>query len=155
MMYAPKRYLILVEAKFRSGNPIADSSKNDVPGKSPTTREGILKRYRADQLLTPAADAPLFSQLYRNLVFAVWMANKLDVEWRLVNLTSNQLVDQLSEDELAAFTNAVLPASMQRIFVKYTWEQLFRDHVEGKGDLQELDTYMQFKSANCRKAFDI
>jgi hypothetical protein len=48
LMYAPKRYLILVEAKFRSGNPIADSSKNDVPGKSPTTREGILKRYRAD-----------------------------------------------------------------------------------------------------------
>jgi predicted 2-oxoglutarate/Fe(II)-dependent dioxygenase YbiX len=83
------------------------------------------------------------------------MANKLDVEWRLVNLTSNQLVNQLSEDELAAFTNAVLPASMQRRFVKYTWEQLFRDHVEGKGDLQELDTYMQFKSANCRKAFDI
>jgi hypothetical protein len=151
--------LILVEAKFMSGNPIADSRKNDVPGMKPTTPVGILNRYRADQLppgsiLTPTAEVPLFSQLYRNLVFAIWMAKKLDVEWRLVNLTSSLLSNKLS-DELATFTNAVLPAGMQQRFVRYTWEQLFRDHVEGKDDLQKLHTYLRFKSANCRRAFDI
>jgi hypothetical protein len=130
MMYAPKRYLMLVEAKFMSGNPIADSRKNDVPGMKPTTPVGILNRYRADQLppgsiLTPTAKVPLFSQLYRNLVFAIWMAEKLDVEWRLVSLTSSPLSNKLS-DKLATFTNAVLPADMQRRFVRYTWEQLFR-----------------------------
>jgi hypothetical protein len=76
------------------------------------------------------------------------------VEWRLVNLTSSLLSNEQS-DELATFINAVLPAGMQQRFVRYTWEQLFRDHVEGKDDLQELDTYLRFKSANCRSAFDI
>jgi hypothetical protein len=70
MMYAPKRFLMLVEAKFTSGQ-------------KPRTPAGILNRYRADQLppgsiLTPTAEVPLFSQLYRNLVFAIWMAGKLD-----------------------------------------------------------------------------
>lgn len=159
MMYAPKRCLILVEAKFTSGNTTANSGKNDVPGEKPKTPAGILNRYRADQLppgsiLTPTASVPLFSQLYRNLVFAIWMAKTLDVEWRLVNLTSSRLSNKRSE-EPATFTNAVLPAGMQQRFVRYTWEQLFRDHVDGKDDLQELDTYLRYKSANCDRAFDI
>ena len=159
MMYAPKRYLILVEAKFTSGNPIAKPSANDVPGEKPKSREGILDRYRADQLppgsiLTPTKEAPLFSQLYRNLVFAIRMAEKLNVQWRLVNLTSKQAYEEMSDD-LATFTNAVLPAESQQRFVRYTWEQLFHDHVEGKDDLQELATYLRYKSANRGRAFDI
>jgi hypothetical protein len=160
MLYAPKRYLILIEAKFRSGNTSANSSKNDIPGRSPRTREGILERYRAellppDSIFTPAANVPLFSQLYRNLVFAIWMANKLDVEWRLVNLTSSLLSSEQSVEQLTTFTKAVLPENMRRRFVRYTWEQLFRDRGEGNDDLQELDTYLRFKSANCGRAFDI
>jgi hypothetical protein len=80
MMYAPGKFLVLIEAKFMSNNP-----------KSKTPAE-ILNRYRADRLppdslCVPTTETPLFSQLYRNLVFAIWMAAKLNVEWRLINLT--------------------------------------------------------------------
>ncbi len=158
MLYVPERFLILVEAKFTSGNPIADTGETDVPGEKPKTPAGILGRYSADQLppgslITPATEAPLFSQLYRNLVFAIWMAAKLNVEWRLVNLTSKLLAKEMSND-LATFTNAVLPPRTQQRFVRYTWEKLFRDHVE-VDDLRELATYLRFKSANCGRAFDI
>jgi hypothetical protein len=50
-------------------------------------------------------------------------------------------------------TNAVLPPGTRQRFVRYTWEELFRDHVEGIDDLRELATYLQFKSANCGRAF--
>jgi hypothetical protein len=159
IMYAPKRFLILVEAKFTSGNPTAGLGANDVSGDKPKTPAGILNRYRADRLppgslRIPTIEAPLFSQLYRNLVFAIWMAAKLNVEWRLVNLTSKLLSNETSND-LTTFINAVLPPGTRQRFVRYTWEQLFRAHVEGIDDLHELATYLRFKSANCGRAFDM
>jgi hypothetical protein len=158
LLYAPGRFLILVEAKFTSGNPIADAGEQDVPGAKPKTPAGILSRYSAEKLptgslLTPAAEAPLFSQLYRNLVFGIWMAAKLGVEWRLVNLTSKLTKKKASD--LTTFTDAVLPPGVRERFVRYTWAQLFREQVEGIDDLGELVTYLKFKSANCAKAFDI
>jgi hypothetical protein len=160
MLYAPKRFLILVEAKFTSGNTIAKPGAKDVPGEKPKSREGIIRRYnKADRLptgslLTPTKEAPLFSQLYRNLVFAIHMANQLNVQWGLVNLTSKRAYEEMS-GKLTTFANAVLPPESRQRFVRYTWEQLFRDHVEGKDNLQELATYLRFKSANCGRAFDI
>jgi hypothetical protein len=159
MLYAPKSFLILVEAKFTSGNPIAVSGGNDVPDEKPATREGILGRYSAGQLppgalLTRANEAPLYSQLYRNLVFAIHMAAQLNVPWWVVNLTPKLLAKEMP-DRRTTFIDAVLPSDSRRRFVRYTWEQLFRDHVEGKADLHELATYLRFKSANCCRAFDI
>lgn len=158
MMYAPKRFLVLVEAKFRSGNTIAKPGPNDVPGEKPKTPAGILNRYSADRLppgslLIPTNETCFFSQLYRNLVFAIHMAAQLNVQWGFVNLTSKLLPKEVSA--LTTFANAVLPPNTRQRFVRYTWEKLFRDHAEGNDDLQELSTYLRYKSANCGRAFDI
>ncbi len=164
MMYVPKRFLILIEAKFTSSNTTTKPDGNDVPDEKPKSREGILRRYSADRLptgslRTPTKDTPLFSQLYRNLVFAIHMAKELDVQWGLVNLTSKHLPSKRASEKMSAdlttFADAVLPPESRQRFVPYTWEQLFRDHVEGKDDLHELATYLRLKSANRGKAFDI
>ena len=159
MLYAPERFLILVEAKFMSGNTIAKPDEKDVSGEKPKSPAGILKRYSVDRLpsgslLTPPNGTPFFSQLYRNLVFAIHMAGQLNVQWGLVNLTTKRACEERSAD-LATFTSAVLPLKSRQRFVRYTWEQLFHDHVEGKGDFHELATYLQFKSENRHPAFEI
>jgi hypothetical protein len=140
-------------------NTIAKPDANDVPGEKPKTLAGILKRYSAGRLssgslLTPPNGTPFFSQLYRNLVFAIHMADQLKVQWGLVNLTSKRAYEEMSDD-LTTFANAVLPPESSQRFVRYTWEKLFHDHVEGNGDLHELATYLRYKSASCGSAFDI
>jgi len=159
MLYAPNRFLVLVEAKFTSPNTTVRPGAADKPKEKPKTRKGILDRYSVDQLppgslLAPTDETPLFSQLYRNLVFAIYMAKQLKVQWGFVNLTSQRAYKKMSDD-VTAFSNAVLPPESRHRFVRCTWEQLFRDHVEGKADLDELATYMRHKSANCVQAFGI
>ena len=159
MLYVPNRFLILVEAKFTSGNTTVKPGETDKDGEKPKTRKGILRRYNANKLpsgslLTPADETPLYSQLYRNLVFAIYMAKQLKVQWGLVNLTLKRAYEEVPDD-LATFANAVLPLESRQRFVRYTWEQLFRDHVEGNEDLQKLATYLRYKSANCGPAFEI
>lgn len=159
MLYIPKKFLILIEAKFTSGNTVVKPGESNDAREKPKSAKGILQRYSIDQLptgslLSPSSDTPLYSQLYRNLVFAIYMADKLNVQWGLVNLTSKLPAEVMSVG-LTDFTNAFLPRETRQRFVRYTWEQLFHDHVAGKGDLQELAPYLQFKSANCGKAFDI
>lgn len=159
MLYAPNRFLFLVEAKFTSPNTIAKWDAIDVPREKPKSPAGILERYSVDRLPSgslhaPPNGAPFFSQLYRNLVFAIHMADQLKVQWGLVNLTTKQAYDKMADD-LATFANAILPPAGQQRFVRYTWEKLFRDHVEGKDDLQELATYLRFKSSNRDKVFEI
>lgn len=159
MLYAPKRFLILVEAKFTSPNTIAKPDAQDVSGEKPKTPAGIRKRYSADRLplgslLASNDGTPMFSQLYRNMVFAIHMAAELGVQWGFVNLTSKRAHRKMA-DKLATFANAVLPSESRQRFVRYSWEQLFHDHVEGKDDLQELASYLRCKSSNCGRAFDI
>ena len=156
MLYAPNRFLVLVEAKFLSPNTTVRPGAIDKPEEMPRTRKGILVRYKLPpgSLLTPSDETPLFSQLYRNLVFAIHMAKQLNVPWGFVNLTSQRARKKVSDD-VTAFTNAVLPSESRHRFIRYTWEQLFHDHVEGRDDLQELADYLRHKSADCGKAFEI
>jgi hypothetical protein len=83
----PGQWLVLIEAKFTQRNTIASSSSDrDVSGDKPKSREGLLRRYTADALppgaliLPPPSvigwtdglnQKPFYSQLYRNLVFAI------------------------------------------------------------------------------------
>jgi len=87
MLYVPGQLLVLVEAKFTSGNTIASASAtHDVINEKPKSREGILDDTRplychVMRCSHRPSSEPLYSQLYRNLVFAIYMANKLDVRW--------------------------------------------------------------------------
>jgi hypothetical protein len=162
MLYAPGELLVLVEAKFTSGNTIASASvTHDVIGDKPRTREGILERYNSqklprDALLAPSSSGPFYSQLYRNLVFAIYMASKLDVRWGLVNLVSerqfHQRQNKVEFQDPTQFIHALLPEESRDQFLFCTWERLYADHVAKATELKDLAEFMYNKSANGDRA---
>ena len=168
MLYVPGQLLLLVEAKFTSGNTVAIANTSDEkPGEKPKSRDGILQRYATAKLplgaLTPDAGAsPFFySQLYRNLVFAIHMAEQLGVEWAVANLVSEQQCLQSRRAEYpeyrdpTEFIRSVLPGNSHQRFIRYKWEQIFSRHVQDVPRLDDLADYMRYKSAYCSKAFGI
>lgn len=164
MLYVPGQMLLLVEAKFTSGNPIAKAiTEGDVPGEKPKSRSGILQRYRADALpegalVVDGAIDPFYSQLYRNVVFAIHMANQLSVPWGVVSLVGESLCHHRREAEFQDPTpslQALLPKNSQDRFVFYSWERLYTEHVANTQGLGDLEQYMYNKSAHCTKAFSV
>lgn len=165
MLYAPGQLLVLVEAKFTSGNPIAKASPDDdAPGEKPKSRSGILQRYSATKLpdgalVTDAAIDPFYSQLYRNVVFAIHMANQLDVQWAVVSLVcEGRFRQQCKEAEFldpTRFIYTLLPKLSHDWFAFYSWERLYADHVAKSAGLSDLAEYMRHKSAYCAKAFAV
>lgn len=165
MLYLPGQILVLVEAKFTSGNGIASGSDaGDVAGEKPKSREGVLKRYSPsalpdDTLLQPAPSGHFYSQLYRNLVFAIHMANELGVKWGLVNLVCEgqsrlrQPADGFADP--TPFMRTVLPAASHSQFLYYTWERLYADHIANAPQLQDLREYLYNKTASRVRALAI
>jgi hypothetical protein len=148
MLYVPGQVLVLVEAKFTSGNTLALSSEtDDRPGNKPKSREGTLKRYSSGALpsgalLAPSASGPFYSQLYRNLVFAIHMANELGVRWGIVSLVgAKQCRQRESKDEFrdpSQFIQGLLPEKSRSQFRFYSWERLYADHVARASGLNQL-----------------
>lgn len=165
MLYIPGQLLVLVEAKFTSGNPIAlASATRDASDEKPKSREGILRRYAPaalpqNALFVPATSKPLYSQLYRNLVFAMHMANELDVRWGLVSLVCEgqfqQRQDEIEFQDPTPFLHAILPEKSRHQFVFYSWERLYADHVAKTAELKDLAEYMYNKSANGVRALAV
>ncbi len=163
MLYVPGQVLVLVEAKFTSGNTIA-STRATHDNEKPKSREGILERYAPtelprDALLAPSSSGPFYSQLYRNLVFAIYMANKLNVRWGLVNLVCAEQFHQRRHEvefqDPTEFIRSLLPEKSRDQFVFYSWERLYADHVAKVAELNDLAEYMYNKSANGVKALDV
>jgi len=162
MLYVPGQLLVLVEAKFTSGNTIASTiTTREVTGEKPKSRDGILGRYAPealphDALLAPSSSGPFYSQLYRNLVFAIHMSKELEVEWRLVNLVSERQIHQrrhrVEFQDPTQFIHACLPEKSHDHFLFYNWERLYANHVSKATELKDLAEYMYNKSANCVKA---
>jgi hypothetical protein len=158
MLYVPGRFLILIEAKFTSGNTIA-SATPDVTNEKPKSREGILKRYAPtllpnDALLAQSSSVPFYSQLYRNLVFAIYMAKKLDVRWGLVNIVcKGQYHPRLEFQDPTKFIHELLPEKSREQFLFYSWERLYAEHVAKATKLKDLAEYMCNKTAYRTKAF--
>lgn len=165
MLYVPGQLLVLVEAKFTSGNTNALKSATDnVAGEKPKSRKGILERYELpphlrDTLHAQLSSGRFYSQLYRNLVFAIYMADKLGVKWSFVNLVSKRQFDRQKNkvefQDPTQFIRELLPEKSSGQFLFYNWEQLYKDHVAKATDLKDLAEYMCNKSANCVKALDI
>jgi hypothetical protein len=164
MMHVPGELLILVEAKFTSGNTIAtENPHGDKTDEKPKSRKGILKRYKSAKLpqgvLIPAAAvSPFYSQLYRNLVFAIYMAEQLGVKWAVANLVSERLFSQkrgAAYDDPTGFIHSVLSENHHEQFIRYSWERLYGEYVQNVPRLSHLASYMRYKSAYCSKAFEI
>jgi hypothetical protein len=165
MLYVPRHVLLLIEAKFASGNTIAvKTTSQDVTGEKPKSLEGVLRRYASPELQSIMQSAgstttPFYSQLYRNLVFAIHMADKLAVPWGLANLVSQmQFEKQKSKAEFqnpTQFICDLLPSKLRNSFSFYSWEQLYADHVAKTAALTDLAAYMYNKSANGVRALGV
>lgn len=165
IIHAEGKQLILIEAKFTSGNTIAKTNySNDSIGEKPKTKEGIIERY-SEKLLPKGSILPdkhhgaFYSQLYRNLVFAIHMANELCVEWHLCNLISEKQVSKhlRSKEYLdpTSFLHSVLPINRRNRFHRISWEDIYRKIIRRHSELSLLNNYMFYKSANSEKAFNI
>jgi hypothetical protein len=162
MLYVPGQWLILVEAKFTGPNTIAKTDPSeDVDGEKPKSREGILRRYPSSalppgSLLPFSYEGPFYGQLYRNLVFAVYMANELKVKWALINLVcEGQARQSAAFEDPTPFIHALLPEETRRRFMFTSWEMIYRNNVVKNPKLKKLAKYMYDKSAFERRALAV
>jgi len=164
MLYIPGKLLVLIEAKFTSPNTVSDdvSRHSDKAGEKPKSRSGIIERYKLSKvygnpLMPEKSGNMFFSQLYRNLIFAIYMSKQLNVDWAFVNLVCDQQCSLNQSNEKFSdpthFIHSILREDLRNHFMRYSWEQLFRDFVHNASQLTTLDEYLLNKSANLRPAF--
>jgi hypothetical protein len=165
MLVVDGEIVICIEAKFGSGNSLAyDGVANE--GEKPTSRAALIERYlgNSTKASTRAAihsekiGAKLYSQLFRNLVFASEMSER---EWHVVNLVSRTQHQSRKDNARASFTDPSheilhhLSSDSQSCFTYRTWEDLYTKLIPGRSDLADLDRYMRAKSAHFRPAFEL
>jgi hypothetical protein len=151
-LHVPGRYLVLIEAKFTSSNTFYQRGPRK-DGKSLTLDE-LLSIYDDSQLeildRNQAARAErVFYQLWRNMVFAEWMA-KLDHP-RTKAFHVN-LVRKGTEHSSAAEFHGMVTDGHKERFRQVTWEAIYAAAV-GDRRLSLLSRYFETKSAGLRKAF--
>ena len=139
-------------------------------GVKPKTREGIIQRYfdkcpDARKLIDRQAltKGVLHSQLFRNVIFAAWMAQQEGKEWHVVNLISKTQWfgrertpqrDYDFNDPTNSIADYLYP-DFHDHFTFYTWEELYREIIEGQPNLEDLAIYLRGKTAHLKPAFDI
>jgi hypothetical protein len=107
----------------------------------------------------------LHSQLFRNIIFAAWMAAKEGKDWHVVNLTSStqwSRRQQLSTKQgnydfhnPTASITGYLQQDFQDHFTFCTWEELYLEVVHSHPGLGELEAYLRGKTAHLERAFNI
>lgn len=167
MLVLDDRMIILIEAKFGSGNTMADLEENK-HDKKPTSKEGLLQRYldqaskRTKNIINrDVIGERLHSQLFRNIIFGCEMSN--NAEWQVVNLVSETQWNngKHKNDKKYSFhdpspeINAWLCGEGVGRFHFNTWENLHRNVVAGSTELKSLDQYLHKKSAYLKRAFKL
>jgi hypothetical protein len=164
ILYVPGQLIVVIEAKFTSGNPLANTdSTKDHEGKKPDSIQGLLARYEPARLTSvelnvAGASLPFFAQLYRNLVFAIHMAEQLNVQWYVVNLVSkHQFADNCSQEfaDPRHFFRSILPSEFEGRFRFESWESLYETCVKDGRELTSLKEYLTRKTAYARKALGL
>jgi len=161
-LYALARLVLLIEAKFTSGNTLSkESTALDKAGEEPKFVACLASRYGGDLLASGSLNTTdtgnaFYGWLYRNLVFAIWMAHQLGVKWRLVNLLSGRYFkgDDPAYRDPTSCIRCLLPSASRRWFIRDTWEQLFKSHAAGGADLPKLAAYLRHKCAHREQAFN-
>lgn len=173
MLIIPGKLVMCIEAKFTSGNPVTEEGIHSKPGEKPKNPEGLIGRYMGrwkaasrylDLEFISKVEKP-HSQIFRNIIFAAWMAEKTGADWHVVNLVSDtqwQLGKSRKQKthgyDFNDPTNAVrsyLHDDFKDNFTFRTWEELYRDLVEGDHRLGELRDYFQQKTACLERAFNL
>jgi hypothetical protein len=162
MLVADGEMLVCIEAKFRSGNPLAREVEAK-KGQKPISRKGLLERYLGDKTsartkrivqVKQIGQAPC-SQLLRNVVFAAEMAQ--NTPWHVVNLVADSLKGK--SDKYQSFSDPTdeitgyLHPDYKHCFTFQTWEGLYSNCIADDPKLTKLDKYFRGKSAHYKRAF--
>ena len=151
-LHLPGRYLILIEAKFTSPNTYyARGPRKDSQS---LTLDELLAIYQFQGMRFLDVDRSNTSsrvhyQLWRNLVFAEWMAKQDHPKTKAYHL--NLVRDGYEEDNAAEFGRLV-NARYQDRFRRITWEQIY-GCCRSERRLLHLCQYMERKTSGLRKAF--
>lgn len=162
MLLGPNQ-LVLIEAKFTSGNIVCLDGK-DAVGEKPKSRDGLIKRYiEKNALWQPVlcrqdVREKVHSQLLRMIVFASTMAQMNDLDWKVVNLVSRTQWENRGircgkgydfEDP-----TEFIPPKVREHFQFLSWEDLYNAILAKEPRATEIAEYMQKKTANLSRAFD-
>ena len=155
MLRVPRQAIVLVEAKFGSGNGTLDgSAKRERFG----CINDFLTRYQSPPQFDPLNRAWIrgqepkcvLEQLCRNVVFAHWLAEESEVAW-VVNLVR----DSSERDVETAMAHHLTPLSKNR-FRRLTWEEIYQSLTElTDADVEKLLRYMENKTIGLEPAFRI
>ncbi len=170
MLVVPKEFVMCIEAKFTSGNSVADGDgRMDIKGGKPVDAEALIDRYYsrnsfwrdgAKYIRRNRIGRPLHGQLFRNIVFAAGMAETFGGDWQVVNLVSSSQWRMCGKPKSAYEdpTDAIrdyLTDENKENFTFRTWEALYQHIVVGESQLHRLAHYLQGKSAFLKPAFDL
>jgi hypothetical protein len=152
-LYSPGKYLILIEAKLTSSNPVY----TDGPRKSSSslTKSELLDIYWDDELMlldrkrAQAVDRVHY-QFWRNLVFAEWMACQKGNE---TPAYLGSLTRRGYETESCREFGELLGSSASSRFAHISWEQIVETCGRKAHRLAQLNAYAHSKTANLRKCF--
>jgi hypothetical protein len=154
-LFLPGRYLVLIEAKFTSPNTAyADGARADARS---LTKNELLRIYQDPALRildvqgAEAADR-VYYQLWRNMVFAEWMAQADGSTTRAYH--ANLTRAGFEAESCGQFRGLVNDAYSER-FVHLTWEEIVADADSLKPGLVGLQHYITLKTAGLVRAFTI
>jgi hypothetical protein len=178
MVVVPGKLLVLIEAKFTSGNSLA-VDKDARQGEKPKDLKGLLAKYLPPGsdpgAIVPAQAArPFHGQLFRNVVFAQAMARESELagaEWAVVNLVSDTQRKKASQGRSASTRRTAEPTSCfadptpavhrwlkedaRSRFQFRSWEGLYESVIKGNPKLAQVDSYLRNKSAHLKPAFQL
>jgi hypothetical protein len=171
MLVVPGELVICIEAKFRSGNPLATRTAAE-PGAKPTTVDALVSRYLGISgawdrerhcLVREKIPQRLPTQLFRNVVFASRMAEieGCEAEWHVVNLVSStqwsgqKTSDKYSFEDPTERMRQFLSDEARDNFTFRSWEGLYSTIVKEDTKLSQLRAHFEGKSANYGRAFTL
>jgi hypothetical protein len=153
-LHLPGRYLILIEAKFTSPNSWVYKTRR--ANAQSLTGDECIDIYDAPELATinriaAKSSARITGQLYRNMVFAEWMAraDSSTTEYYHANLVRAD-----REQKSATAFSKLLNAEHAFRFQQFSWESIY-GLAKANSELSNFFTFMENKTAGLRPAFKL
>jgi hypothetical protein len=153
-LHLPGRYLVLIEAKFTSPNTTYERGPRR--DKQSLTLDELLDIYDDERLTiinrqNAHAANRVHYQLWRNTVFAEWMAQLDHPRTKAFHVN---LVREGYEQESGQEFQRLLSAGYENRFRQVTWESLYRA-TQGEGRLALMHRYLETKTAGLARAFQL
>ena len=153
-LFLPGRYLILIEAKFTSANMAYEQGPRK--NAQSLTLEELLSIYHDPGLSildheTAHQRNRIYYQLWRNMVFAEWMAKADHPQTKAFHVN---LVRKGYEQAVATEFHELIKPGFEERFGRITWEHIYGLCAE-KPDLFRLRRYLETKTAGLLTAFSL